>query len=452
MKINNFFSKYIILPLSDIITGQSIYNSLLFLEKSQSWSRDMIDDYQNVMLRKLVHHAYNNVQFYNELFLDLNLKPEDIQSKEDLIKIPIITKDILKKNNKKLLAKNIEKRKLIFSSSSGSTGEPFQFFTTKRAESMLKAAAIRGWEWMGYNLGDKYIKISMNPRNSIIKRIQDIMNNSLYLSSTQLSSFEFSEIEKKIIQFKPKFIRCYPVPLHFLSQQIKSKSEHAQNQNLIAINTTGSTLHHEVRSEIEGVFGVKIFDSYSCEGGTIFAECKEHSHYHPAEEYAISEFIDDNYTLADPEHPKRHITTDLYNYATPFIRYDTQDYVVLGDKNICKCQSQFLNIKKIKGRDSDILVTPSGKFLIVENFVAYFEWINEVDQIQVVQNKKDEIEISMIVNENFNNDIYEMILSYWENYIGNDVKILLKIVDCINLTPTGKRRTVIRNIDIPIND
>jgi phenylacetate-CoA ligase len=451
MNTSNLLTRNIILPLSDLITGQSIFKCLTFLEKSQFWTRGQLDEYQNSKLRDLIHHAYINVPFYREIFLDLRIKPEDIQTKADLDKLPIITKDDFRKYKTKWIAKNIHKNELFYSSSSGSTGEPFQFYTTKTAESMLKASAIRSWYWMGYRLGDKYVKISMNPRNSLIKKIQDSMNRTLYLSSNQLIPSEFNRISCEIEEYNPKFIRCYPVPLQFLAKQIRNKSQRYNGTALKSINTTGSTLHDEVRKEIEDIFEVKIFDAYSCEGGAVFAQCPTHENYHPAEEYAISEFIEDSVTKNDSERPLRHITTDLHNFASPFIRYDSQDYIVLGVEETCNCHRNYLNIKRIKGRDSDLLLTPSGKLLIVENFVAYFEWISEVDQIQVIQEKVDEILIKMIVNKAFTPDVKQKISSYWTNYIGSDVNVIVEVVDEIKLTPAGKRRIVIRNPNIKIN-
>jgi len=160
MNPSNLLTRNILLPLSDLITGQSIFKCLTFLEKSQFWTRGQLDEYQNSKLRDLIHHAYVNVPFYREIFLDLRIKPEDIQTKADLVKLPIITKDDFRKHKTKWIAKNIHKNELFYSSSSGSTGEPFQFYTTKTAESMLKASAIRSWYWMGYRLGDKYVKLA----------------------------------------------------------------------------------------------------------------------------------------------------------------------------------------------------------------------------------------------------------------------------------------------------
>jgi phenylacetate-CoA ligase len=452
MQFINSITEKVILPISDLITGQSVYAKLRFLKQSQFWTREQIDNYQNDKLRQLVHHAFNNVPFYKDLFEKYKIKPGDIKTKKDLDKLPIVTKEELKKNREKHLASNLNKNDLIFASSSGSTGEPFQFYKTKHSESFMKAAAIRAWSWMGYRLGDKYVKVSMNPRSSYLKRLQDKMNNCLYLSSTQLTPKEFQRIEKKIFEFDPHFIRCYPVPLQLLAQQTFEIRGAYQGKNIKAINTTGSTLNDDVRRQIENVFNVKIFDSYSCEGGAVFSECPTHSNYHPSEEYAITELIADNLTNLDKDKPLRHISTDLHNYASPFIRYDTQDYLVLDDQKGCDCGRNLLKVKKIKGRDSDVLKTPSGKLLIVENFVAYFEWIKEVDQIQVVQEDINKIVIKMIVNKSFNNNVLQKIKNDWAEYIGDNVNVVIEIVDEIKLTPTGKRQTVIRNPKIPIND
>ena len=58
----------------------------------------------------------------------------------------------------------------------------------------------------------------------------------------------------------------------------------------------------------------------------------------------------------------------------------------------------------------------------------------------------------MIVNNSFTPEVQHKISNYWKNYIGNDVNVIVEVVDEIKLTPTGKRRTVIRNPKISLND
>jgi len=447
MSLRNTITENIILPLSDIALGQSIYKHLKFLKKSQWWSESELKDYQNKKLRALIKHAYENVPYYTELFKKLKLTPSDIKTTDDLYKLPLLTKKIIRENlkNGKIIAKNIPKKQMILGSSSGSTGEPLQYYITKNAYSFNIAVNLRGWYWMGYRLGDKYIKLSQNPRKGL-KKIQDKINNCNYLFTQQLTNDNFSKIVNEIQNFKPKFIHGYPDPMLFLSNYIiKNK---INLPPIISVNTTGNILFPEVRKTIENAFNFKVFDSYSCEGGSTVFECETHDCYHSSMEYAITEIISNDKKINRGE-KGRIITTDLINYAVPFIRYDTQDYITKSKKK-CACGRNLLTIEKIDGRDSDILITPKGKYLIVHNFTGYFEWINSVEQFQVRQEKIDKFNILLTVNEKYSKEEENNIYNYWKNYIGEDVKIKINVVDDIPVTKSGKRRFLIRNKDIKL--
>lgn len=447
MSLKNKITENIILPLSDIALGQSISKHLRFLQKSQWWSESDLKEYQNEKLRALIKHAYENVPYYTDLFKKLKLTPADIKTVEDLVKIPILTKEIVRENikNGKLMAQNIRKKDMILSCSSGSTGEPLQYYITKDSYSMNIAANLRGWCWMGYRLGDKYIKLSQNPRKEI-KNLQDKINNCHYLFTQQLTDYNFSKILNEIQKFKPKFIRGYPDPMLFLANYIQKNK--VSLPYIKAINTTGNILFPESRRTIEEAFICKVFDSYSCEGGANVFECETHKSYHSSMEYAITEIISDSKEVNNGE-KGRVITTDLINYAIPFIRYDTQDYITKS-KEKCSCGRDLLAIEKIDGRDSDILITPKGKYLIDHNFSVYLKNTNLIEQFQVRQNKIDEFNILLKVNDNFTKEEEVKIYNYWQKYINEDVKINIKIVNDIPLTKSGKRRFLIRNKDIKL--
>ncbi len=443
MSLRNLITEKIILPTSDLILGQNISEYFSFLMKSQYWTRDQIDEYQNKKLQKLIHHAYNNVPYYKDLFDSLKLKPIDIQTKKDLEKLPILTKAIIKKHGiKRFTSSGIPENKMIESSSSGSTGEPLFFYRTKEAYSMNLAANLRGWYWMGYRLGDKYIKLSQNIRKSSLKRLQDKVSQNLYLATNPLIDSNFDHILKEIERFKPKILRCYPDPLLFLARYRQTHSEYSYKPS--AITTTGNTLHPESRKEIEDAFGCKIFDSYNCEGNSIVFECPTHSCYHSAEEYGISEILNKNNEPIISGIGKL-ISTDLINFAHPFIRYDTQDYIEIDDTQ-CSCGRKHLRIKKILGRDNDVLIMGAGRRFIVHNFTGFFQidssQLNRsVDQFQVVKKKDGTVLFRLVVNNKFNKSVENYIRIFWKEEFETSVSI--EIVNNIPLTASGKRRFIL---------
>ena len=452
MTIRKWITENIILPGSDLMLGQSISKYFTFLKKSQWWSLSELEAYQDEKLRNLIQYAYKFIPYYNILFNTLKLKPSDINTRLDLYKIPILTKEIIRNNYQDLISTNINKKKIIRAGSSGSTGEPLQYLITKDSYSFNIASNLRGWNWMGFEFGDKFIKLSQNDRDSIVKKIQDKFTRNKYLFSQQLIDSNFDSILSEIIKYQPKVLRGYPDPLFFLAQYAKRKG--VNNITIPLIATTGNILFPDVRSFIEKQFNSKIYDAYSCEGSADFFEAPERGYYYSTMEYAITEILANGNHVGFGQRG-RHITTDLHNYAMPFIRYDTQDYLVYErELTSRKKKRNLFAIEEIEGRDSDILITPKGKYLIVHNFTGFFQLkeLESIKQFQVVQHFIDKIEIFIVVSENFKQETYNFILNYWNNYIGDGVKVLLNVVDEIELSPSGKRRFLIRNPNIKLND
>jgi phenylacetate-coenzyme A ligase PaaK-like adenylate-forming protein len=442
MSLKNFIAEEITLRTSDIVTGQTIKKHLTFLKKSQYWSRQEIDDFQNKKLKLLLDYVYKNVPYYEDLFHTLKIKPIDIQNKNDLIKLPILTKAIIKQEGiERFTSKNYPVKKRINTSSSGSTGEPLFYINTKDAYSVNAAAKLRGWYWMGFRLGDRYLKLSQNPRRGLIKKLQDIFSNNLYLATNPLVEENFAYILNQIEEYKPKIIRCYPDPLLFLARYKKFHPEYKFKPKAIA--TTGNTLFPETRKEIGDAFGCKIFDSYSCEGNSTVFECPTNECYHSTEEYGISEVIDEKGNSIT-NGIGRLISTDLWNWAHPFIRYDTQDFIEV-DSEPCSCERHHLKIKRILGRDNEILEMESGQKFIVHNFTGFFqtdipELNRSIEHFQVAK-QQEKVVFRLVVNNNYSNNVADYIKDYWKKEM--QAKVEIEILKDIPLTKSGKRRFII---------
>ena len=109
----------------------------------------------------------------------------------------------------------------------------------------------------------------------------------------------------------------------------------------------------------------------------------------------------------------------------------------------CKCTRCLPTIDSIDGRNVDILMTPSGKILIVHFFTGYFEWVDTVDQFQVIQTQLNSITLLLVINSKFSEDDRQIIYADIEQYVGLDVNLKIEIVKNIPLAKSGKRRFVI---------
>ena len=441
----HFVNEKIILPFNDILQGFSISGKLSFLLKSQYWTKEQIVRYQERRLQELIRHAYRSVPFYREWFIDQKLKPEDIKHIEDLSRLPVLSKTEIRKDSMLFRAENSNSKGGVRMNSSGSTGEPFEYLLSSDAYSIRYAAALRGWYWMGYRLGDYYAKLSQNRRSSILKKIQDFINRCLYIYIPDLSQPSLTRIIQKIEKEKPEYIRCYPDPLMLIAKTLRNEDRYLSG--IKAINSTGNILTREDRSIIEERFNCPVFDSYSCEGGSLFYEGPTRDNYLGSSEIAITEILNNEGAEVKPGETGMHVTTDLWNYAMPFIRYNTQDLVVKS-ASASSCGRQLTGLDKIIGRDNDILVTPSGNLLIVHLFTIYFEYFDSIKQFQIEQLKPDEFVFRLVVGDSFTSKIRKEIQDYWQKNLGYEVKLVIEVHESIPLLYSGKRRFLIRSNEI----
>lgn len=439
MSFRNVITEKVIFLLSDKILGQSISEKLKFLKKSQYWDKKQIDEFQNERLQELIKHSYESVPYYHDLFNKLGLKPSDIKDKSDLCKIPIVTKDIIKKEGiERFTSSLIPAKQRIKNSSSGSTGEPLQYYETKESYSMNIAANLRGWYNMGYRLGDRYIKLSVNPRNRKVKKLQDFINNCIYFSSKGVTVEDVLKFIDLIHKKMPRFIRGYPSTLSVIANYIVENN--ITVPMVKAINTTGEILFPQMKKIIEQAFNTKVFDSYSGEGGAVMFQDKS-GIYNIAHEYAITEIVNEN-GMNINSGVGEVVSTDLWNFAHPFIRYAVRDSIEIFDEHN---PNKPMRAKRILGRNVDMLKTPSGKTLIVHFFTGYFEWVTTVKQFQIRQDSPEDFVLNLVVKDNFTLDDKNKIFKDVNDYIGPGAKLTINIVDSIPAQKNGKTRFMIKN-------
>ncbi len=442
MSLRNVFCERIVLPLSDLLKGEKTARYFRFLRNTENWSREQIDAYQNERLRLLVRHSVEHVPYYRDLFQQLNLKSDDIQTKADLKKIPVVTKAIMKaEGTERFTAEGFPKKEMIYERSGGSTGEPLSYYVTKDSSSFNLAAKLHTWYQSGYRLGDRYMKIANGNRGAFIKRLQDSINNSIFVPFNGASEERLVEILKLIDQKKSLYIRSYPIPLFLLAQYRNAHPEFHHCPRCIF--TTGSTLSEDYRREIEKAFGCKIIDSYSCEGNANVAECITHSCYHVSEEYGVTEVIDSD--GKDIENGiGKVVSTDLWNFAFPFIRYDTQDLVEV-DESHCECGNQYKVIKRIMGRECESFIASNGRFFTVHDFTGFLKLFPKVGEAieayQVVKKKDGSILLRFVVNSQFTEAMSQEVVQYWTEQLQKPV--LLELVPEIPIMENNKRLSII---------
>lgn len=421
--------------------------------KTDYFSERAIVDYQNKKLQKLILHAYDNVPYYNRLFDKLHLKPYDIQTVEDLQKLPILNKSDIQNYIEDLKAINIDS--FYKSNTSGSTGKPLTIYKNYDNKLVEMTLMARFNENIGYKIGENQIIFwgvhATEGFEGIKNYIKSILYNQLTINSYGLTDEILSEIAFKIYRNPNVNLRGYTSAIILL---VKKMEELHLKTDIKSISVTAEQLFKHNRKIIEDHLGCNLYDQYGCgETNSIAFECDEHNGLHHAFEHSILEVLDDN---NDPIEKGDVVITNLDNYAMPLIRYKNGDIVKLSSEK-CACGRNSQLIEKIEGRSYDFIRGINGKILHGGFFddVLLDSGFTEkcrIKDIQIVQTDADELTINYVTDITISNSEKDNLITTYQKYLG-PMNIKFKKVDNISLSPAGKKKFVIslehaRNIGI----
>jgi len=420
------------------------------LRRNQWRPLSELENEQEKNLQNMVNFVYHNVPYYHKLFNKIRITPHEIKKIEDLEKLPILTKDIVKQNIEDFKPTNFEKIKYSEKSTGGSTGVPFRYRVSNYDRFFGWAILYRGWEYGGYNLGDKMVFLAGSSLNvgvepKLVKLMHEIVRNVKKLSSFDMGDSELTGYVDVINSFKPKFLRGYASSIYFFSNWIEKNHVKIKHSPL-AVFTTSDRLYPQMRERIESVFNCDVFDAYSLNDGGVSAfECPEKKGFHIDTERSILEVVNENCEQLD-NGEGRILATSLHNYSMPFIRYETGD-VGTASEDVCDCGRGYKLLKEVLGRSVDVFITPEGKNVHGWFFLYIFwKYCTGIKEYQVVQKTLNKIVIKIVPEDGFDEEqlkkIRETIRSKSENW---DVDI--NFVDKIERTDSGKFKFIIREYE-----
>ena len=439
MTLRRLLLRNIFLPLGDIAFGQRMMARLKFLERAQYWPQERILEKQAEALRSLIHTAYTEVPFYRELMDKARIKPVDIQTPADLQKLPIVTKDMLRKGYPEQTTRPTG-HKTYQASTSGSTGKNFYVMEDAMTAGVYRASFMLSLEWAGWQIGDPHLQTGMTLQRSLDRRIKDWLLRCHYSSAYHLDDHHLDVILDKLDKHQLKHLWGYPGSLFYIA---KRANQLGWDQPLQSVVSWGDSLYPHYRAMIEETFQTQAFDTYGCaEGFQVAAQCEKGS-YHLHALDTVVEFLDDEGQAVQPGEIGNIIVTRLHPGPMPLIRYDVGDLGVPSSSTMCPCGRGFPVMESLKGRDADVITTPSGNRLIVHFFTGILEHFPEIDSFQVEQSASDHLIIRIVPTRAFRHDDMDRVKFALVDKGLRDMTVKFELVEDIPLPLSGKHRFII---------
>lgn len=454
MSLYSTIDKHILLPIADVVTSRGVSKEWKLMSKAEHFSETQLLELQNQRLQALINHCYAHVPYYKKLFDSLGLKPEDIKTRDDLKKLPVLTKQMVRDHYDELIADNISEYKAQNGSTGGSTGTPLKFKKDVQTWNMAWASSFRAWEWYGFHLGEKMFTLG---GNSLVKKTRGVSTKDIFdkvimrnlkRSSGDVSDEAMQGHYEAFMQYKPTAMRGYASSMVIFARYIEKNK--LPVKPLKVILTTGEILMPEYRNVLERVFQCKVYDEYGAgDGGVDAHECLLQQGLHLSEERCVVEITDKEGNVLPDGQTGFVCATDLGNYAFPFLRYHVGDMAYIKPEK-CACGRVSRVLGQVMGRAGKLLYNKQGVplsptmlpiMLYRDNDyhnAANVEIYNKIDRFQIKQDKDGDIQVLLkLKNPEENKGQFDYIITNYSNhFIGSQVT--LEFVEDIPTLPSGK--------------
>lgn len=315
---------------------------------------------QEQKLLETLSYIRQHSPFYKQLFEAENIRIDDIQTLEDLVQLPVTTKDDLQKHNQDFFC--IPSYDIVdYSTTSGTLGDPVTFGLSDQDLERLAYNEAISFACAGIKKGDVVQMVT-----TVDKRFMAGLAYFLGLRKMGASVIRMGpgipELQwDSIFRYQPKYLITVPSFLLKMIDYAEKNGIDYKNSSIYGAVCIGEGIKNQdftdniLSQKIKEKWDIQLFSTYaSTEMSTAFTECEyqKGGHHHP--ELIIAEILDnDNNPVQEGESGELTITT-LGVQAMPLLRFKTGD-IVKSHTEPCACGRTTMRLGPVIGRKQHMI-------------------------------------------------------------------------------------------------
>lgn len=444
MSIYSSLCEKVLLPLADYATRSRTMHYYKLYNTMQWMEREELHRHQDELVHATVGTAYKEVPFYRDLYDRSGVNVTDIRGSKDLPLLPSVSKDMLREAYPEQCTRKTGWPWQEYCTS-GSSGTPFAVRVDNETMSMARALMFLRATYSGWRIGDAFLQTGMTVDRGVVKKVKDILLRVQYVSAFDLSDQMLDRYLDLMDRKQLQYIMGYASSLDCIAERALQVGF---NRPLQGIVSWGDNLYTHYREKIEQAFKCRVTDTYGCgEGIQIAAQCgMSDGAYHIFMPHVAVEVVDDDGSPVPPGEIGNILLTRLHPGAMPLIRYRVGDLGRKSPLESCACGRGFELLAAVEGRDTDVIVTPSGNRLIVHFFTGILEYYTTIDTFKVIQEEVESIEVLIVPGKDFQMEHWERARAELMEKGDPTLQINMKLVHDIPLEKSNKRRFVISKV------
>ncbi|HNX08928.1 MAG TPA: phenylacetate--CoA ligase [Methanothrix sp.] len=313
---------------------------------------------QEDRLKSVVRYVYDHSAFYRRKFDEAGVKPEDIKTLADVVKLPFTRKSDLRDNYPTGMFSAHKSQVVRYHVSSGTTGKPTVVGYTK--------GDIETWS---ESLARAFTSIGLGPDDVVqVGYGYGLFTGGLgaHYGAERIGAAVLpvgtgnTERQIELMQdLGTTAIACTPSYfLHIMEVAEKMGVSIKKDTQLKAGIFGAEPWSLETRKRIEDATGIRAYDIYGTSeiSGPLFTECHVQKGIHVWADMFLIEVIDPKTGEPVPEGETGELVfTTLHKYALPLIRYRIGDLSIMTSEP-CECGRTHPRILRILGRTDDMLI------------------------------------------------------------------------------------------------
>lgn len=374
------FGKYVSYLPFQWRLGYEYSKSIKIIKTFNELNNEQQKNYILYKIRSLIEYAINKNDFYKDFYAKNGFNINSLVNFEDIRNIPIVTKRDL--NIIPLVSRTNPHLGSFLVNTGGTTGEPLSFYLDKKSFAREWAHMHTIWRTISYKPSAS--KLTFRGKNLGNKKIIYNANHNEYMVNTYANIYDVIECIKQLVEKEHiDYIHGYPSAIYNFARECSRICPELIElfRKMLKGILLGSEYPAPVyRDLIKSAFGVATLSWYGHSEMAILAYEKEQEFvYSPMQSYGYCEAV------ADDMGNYRLIGTSYYNFASPFIRYDTGDYVT----PIKNCNGILETFAISKGRIGDFILDRNSQKISLTSLIfgRHHNIFNVATYIQVQQNE-----------------------------------------------------------------
>lgn len=420
-------------------TQLAFAEGLRFRREASSWSREEKTRWILRRLRTIVRRAYEETDYYRELFDRQGFDPRVDFGFEEFSRLPVLDREHVHEAGPRLLSSSVPADQLRKDATGGSTGVPTEIWLGPNERGWRDSGMEHFFETLNVPEGSRTALLwghHLDPKatDSLRDRYQAFVSNQRWFDSMRLSPEILDKYHQELERFRPACIIAYASPLGHLAEHVLARNYKPSYPTRCMI-TGGEKLWSRHRSMIEEAFGRPVHERYgSRDAGCLGVQLD------PARPLEYT--IDWSYTLVEPELPQAEspiLITKLQADAMPMIRYRIGDIGRFPEGS--KPGHPAFVLPDVMGRVVDRVVLPDGRWIAGQE-VPHLLKDYPVREFLFWQRPDHSVELQIVPQRDFNeNSRREIEETLKANLPGLPIKIELK--ESVVRTKSNKWRPVI---------